>query len=80
MNEVKISKKELIKTFQKSIQNLEDIDMPGSKETKEKSKDFIELFKNEFDFADVDYSPLSEIIALLVLENQEILLNKKKQI
>lgn len=70
MKDIKISKKQLILLLEASIERLESNQLPGEEQEKQSSINFIKNFTILFQAAEFEYIPMSEIISLLVLENQ----------
>ena len=81
MNDLKISKNELLSLLDKSICRLKDDTLPGEVVEKNRSVMFLEEFKTIFSESNIEYFPLSEVIGLLVLEHQanQVLLKAKLQ-
>lgn len=79
-NELKISKSELNTLLNKAIAQLKADDLPGQMAEKTKSIAFLEEFRQIFASSNIDYFPLSEVIALLVLENQVSQMNLKEKL
>ena len=77
MNDLKISKNELMYLLTKSTIKLQEDTMPGEGPEKQRSIAFLNEFKEIFAQSQVDYFPMAEIISLLVLENQVTLENLK---
>ena len=70
MTDLKISKSELVSLLNKAICRLKDNTLPGEVVEKNRSMVFLEEFKTIFIESNIEYFPLSEVIGLLVLENQ----------
>lgn len=70
MKQLKIAKSELNNLLTQAITNLQTEAMPGDEQEKMRSVKFLEEFQTLFKASQAEYFPLSEIIALLVLENQ----------
>lgn len=79
-NELKISKSELNNLLNKAIAQLKADDLPGQLAEKTKSISFLEEFRQIFASSNIEYFPLSEVIALLVLENQVSQMNLKEKL
>lgn len=80
MNDLKISKNELMHLLTKATAKLQEDTMPGESPEKQRSIDFLNEFKEIFAHSQVNYFPMAEIISLLVLENQVTLENLKERL
>lgn len=72
MRDLKLEKTQLKNLIELTIAKIQDPDMPGKPEEKEKGVVFLQEFYQTLEESKLEFFPLSEILSLLVLEKQAL--------